>query len=101
MHLGVGDMHDGPLVSFLLQRALQERREEEEELDEARRELRALLAVPCAATLGRAGGATPSVHGGDRCGAQKEEEEEEEEKDSSNFLTLLALPCSSSTSAVA
>ena len=45
LHLGVGEVHDGPLVSFLLQRALQERREEEE-LDEARRELRALLAVP-------------------------------------------------------
>ena len=45
VHLGVGEVHDGPLVSFLLQRALQKRREEEE-LDEARRELRALLAVP-------------------------------------------------------
>ena len=29
MHLGVGEVHDGPLVSFLLQRALLERREEE------------------------------------------------------------------------
>ena len=47
LHLGVGEVHDGPLVSFLLQRVFQERRDEEEkELDEARRELRALLAVP-------------------------------------------------------
>ena len=30
MHLGVSEVHDGPLVSFLLQRALLERREEEE-----------------------------------------------------------------------
>ena len=30
LHLGVGEVHDGTLVSFLLQRALQERREEEE-----------------------------------------------------------------------
>ena len=35
LHLGVCEVHDGPLVSFLLLRALQERREEEEgeELD--------------------------------------------------------------------
>ena len=30
VHLSVGEVHDGPLVSFLLQRALLERREEEE-----------------------------------------------------------------------
>ena len=30
LHLGVGEVHDGPLVSFLFQRALLERREEEE-----------------------------------------------------------------------
>ena len=47
VHLGVGEVHDGPLVSFLLQRALQERRKEEEkELEQARRELLSLLAVP-------------------------------------------------------
>ena len=47
LHLGVGEVHDGPLVSFLLQRALLERREEEE-LDEARRD-----SVPCSPCLRR------------------------------------------------
>ena len=48
MHLGVGDVHDGPLVSFLLQHALLERRKEEdlEVLQRKRHELVALLDVP-------------------------------------------------------
>ena len=48
MHLGVGEVHDGPLVSFLLQRALLERRKEEEleVLQRKRHELVALLDVP-------------------------------------------------------
>ena len=48
VHLGVGEVHDGPLVSFLLQRALLERRKEEEleVLQRKRHELVALLDVP-------------------------------------------------------
>ena len=48
LHLGAGEVHDGPLVSFLLQRALQERREEEEErrMLEEQEELNFLRAVP-------------------------------------------------------
>ena len=47
LHLGVGEVHNGPLVSFFIQRALQERREEEERRKlEEQEELNSPRAVP-------------------------------------------------------
>ena len=48
VHLGVGEVHDGPLVSFLLQHALLERRKEEEVKQKQMLdlELRSLREVP-------------------------------------------------------
>ena len=80
VHLGVGEVHDGPLVSFFLQRALFERRKEEEE---------------------RKAEFARKVEGARELRVKEEVEEVEEEADASDLLSLSSWPRSTSTLAVA
>ena len=99
LHLGVGEVHDGPQVAFLLQHALLERKrggrrrgrekEEQEEFD-------SLSAVERRTPQQnrRLAGLFPAQ-------GQEGKEEEEEEADASDLLSLSSWPRSASTPAVA